>query len=253
MQKLVITTITSGLLAASSAVAGDFSAPITTAAAPATAPSIDGFSGALSADYSNIFNFRGANLGNDHVATGLTLNKQCPLTGLDLSLGALYHSVEDWGNVARGTNSDRLDLSLSTSKDLGFAKAHLGYIHYNNFNDRDDAQEVAFGLSKELYGLNTSLTYFWDVETDNGGYTELNLSKGIDVLGNAINIGAAVGYLVEEGGFSHATLSASYDIAFGKATLTPYVAQVWELDELESVAGEQDNEFIGGLKLSVNF
>lgn len=245
MQKLVITTITSSLLAASSAVAGDYTAPI----APTPAPAAN--LGELSAGYSNVFNFRGLNLGKDHVSTGLKLNQS--FAGLDFDFGALYHSTKE----ATGTNlnADRLDLSLFTSKDLGFAKAHVGYIHYNNFNDADDAQEVAFGLSKDFYGVSTSLTYFWDVETDNNGYTELGLAKSVNVFGKAIDLGATVGYLVEEGAFSHATVGASHDIAFGAATLTPYVAHVWELDDLEvtSAGGSEENEFIGGVRLSVKF
>ncbi len=245
MQKLVITTITGGLLAASSAVAGDFTVPIAPTSAPAAA-SI----GTLATGYHNVYNFRGINLGNDMITTQLDVATQ--VAGLDVSAGAWYASMED--GPTRGTNVDELDLYGAVAKDLGFATATVGYIHYNNFNDGDDAQEVTFGLSKSLFGLDTSLTYFWDVETDNDGYTELAIGKSHDIFGHSINLGLTVGYLVEQSGFSHATLTASYDIPFGNATLSPYVAQVWELDELETTAGKaESNEFVGGVNFSVSF
>jgi len=254
MQKLVITTITGGLLAASSAVAGDFSVPIQPVA-PATAPLIAGTIGSLSAGYKNVYTFRGINSGNDLTETQLDLATK--VGDLELSLGAWYGSIEDAAgsrNPVKGVNYDELDIYGAVAKDLGFATVSVGYIHYKYFNDFDDAQEVSFGISKELHGFSASLTYFWDVETDNDGYTELGLGKTFDFMNQSININLAVGYLVEQSGFSHATLSASYDVPFGQATLTPYVAQVWELDELETTAGgSQSNEFIGGLNLSVSF
>lgn len=252
MQKLIITAITGGLLAASSAVAGDFSVPIA-AAGPSAASA--GSIGTVAVGYHNVYNFRGVELGNDMVTTQLDFAKS--YAGLDFSLGAWYASVEDGPNRGSNSNFDELDLYGAVSKDLGFATATLGYIHYNNFNDADDAQEISFGLSKNLFGFDTSVTYFWDIEQDNDGYTEFAVSRSQNVYGHNIDLGLVVGYLIEEGGLSYATLTASYDIPLGVGTVTPYISQVWELDELEANTGagglSQSNEFVAGVNFSVAF
>ncbi len=249
MQKLVTTTIMGGLLAASSAVAGDFSVPIAPAAgSTASAGSL----GTLAVGYHNAYNFRGIDLGNDLVSTQIDFARS--YAGLDFSVGAWYGSVKDGPSGAGNSNFDELDLYAAVSKDLGFVTATVGYIHYNNFSNADDAQEVTFGLSRNFYGFDTSLTYFWDVETDNDGYTELAISRSQNVYGRKIDLGLKVGYLVEQSGLSHATLTASHDIPLGVGTLTPYISQVWELDELEATAGSsQSNEFVAGVGFSVAF
>ncbi len=254
MQKLVITTIVGGLFAASSAVAGDFSVPLTTAPAASNL-------GDLAVGYNSQHVFRGVNLGNDQVTAELGLAHTCPLTGLALDFTAWYGSASSNNATAP---EDELRLTLSTSKDLGFADATVGYTFYHFLNGNKpsftgnggDSQEVFFGLSRELYGVDASLTYFWDIEGDNQGYTELGLSKSLNVFGKALDLGATVGYLVEEGALSHATVSVSHDIAFGNATLTPYVAYSVELDDLEQSSrsnGSDENELFAGAALKVQF
>jgi len=252
MQKLVITTITGGLLAASSAVAGDFSQPI--APQQAAAPVVT--AGSLAVGYNSAYVYRGVNLGNDQVATQLTYGLDNLYMGQNLDLSAWYGSSE---HTPAGVANDELRLTAATSRDLGFAKAHVGYTFYHRFTDQSNTHETFFGLSKELFGINASVTHFWAMDTDtntsdNQGYTELGLSKSVNVYGNNINLGATVGYLVEEGEFSHATLRASYDYAIGNAVLSPYVAYSFELDDLEVFArSAQQNEFFAGASLRVNF
>ncbi len=247
MTKLVITTIAGGLLAASSAVAGDFETKIAT-----TTPAAANL-GEVAVGYDSQYNFRGVNLGNDLVTAQFSLDHDCPLTGLPLHFNAWYGSTN---NRMTARDFNELDLSLGTHKDLGFATAEVGYIFYHFMNrpGLDDAQEVYFGLSREFFGVNTSLRYFWDIEGDNDGYAELALSKSLNVLyGQSIDLSAALGYLVEEGELSHVTVKASKDFAFGAATLTPYVAYAVELDDLETQAPNQKNELFAGAALSVKF
>ena len=244
MTKLVITTIAGGLLAASSAVAGDFSTSI----APTPAAGL----GELAVGYDSQYIFRGVNLGNDLVSSTLNLGHTCPLTGLPVSFSAWYGST----NNTRGLGDfNELDLSVGTQKDLGFATAEVGYIFYHFMNrpGSSDAQELYAGLSRDLFGVTTSLRYFWDIEGDNDGYAELALSKSLNVANQSIDLGAALGYLVEEGELSHLTVKASKDLAFGAATLTPYVAYVVELDDLETQQAGSENEFFAGASLSVKF
>jgi len=249
MQKLVITTITGGLLAASSAVAGDFSTPI--ASAPAPAPAAAG--GALTVGYNSVDMFRGMNRGTDQVTAQVDYAVANPIAGFDLvNFSAWYGS-----NERTAALGNELRLSAGTSYDLGFAKANVGYILYH-FDNNVDAHEAYVGLSREVYGVDASVTYFWDLAggaaSENQGYTELALAKSLNVVGHDIDLSATVGYLIEEGEFSHATLKASYDLAIGSATLTPYVAYSFELDDLDQYRGtSEQNEFFAGAALSVKF
>ncbi len=246
MHKTAITTIVGGLLVASSAVAGNFAKSIP---APSTAAKGD-----LAVGYSSQNMFRGVNLGDDVVSAEINLDLVCPLSGYNLDFNALYLT----GASSSSTQGeDELRLTLSTSKDLGFATGTVGYTYYQFLNGgNDDAQELFFGLNREFYGVGTSLTYFHDIEGDNQGYTELGLTKSLDVLGNTINFGTTVGYLAEEGALSHVTVSASYDYAFGKAIITPYVAYSVEFDDLERAGragASEENELFAGAALKVQF
>ena len=107
----------------------------------------------------------------------LSLETSGSYAGLDLTAGLWHARVFD---QAAGAPKNETDFYVEASKDLGFATASVGYIWYH-FSDSgtgvDDAQEVYFGLSKEIAGISTSLTYFWDIETDNQGYLELGTSN----------------------------------------------------------------------------
>ena len=90
--------------------------------------------------------------------------------------------------MAPKSGTSELDLYAEVSKDLGFLTAAVGYIKYINDDSTaltwcllDDAQEVYFSVAKSLYGVDFSLTYFWDIETDNDGYAELGASKSFEL------------------------------------------------------------------------
>lgn len=241
MSKSITTSLLGGVLLAGSALAGEV-APVTT---PAPASK---FSSDIAVGYHSQYNWRGYDFGNDMVDATVNTAFTCPYTGLDISAGAWYASVKD-------DSFDELDLYASASKDLGFATASLGYIFYHFFDSADDAQEITFGLSKEIYGFETGLTYFWDVETDNGGYAQFDLGKSFETSIGTFNAGVALGYSLEEDGLTHLTPKLSYDYALtDTATLSPYVAYAIELDELEAVYGtDEENEFFAGAVLSVTF
>lgn len=209
--------------------------------------------------YDSQYIFRGINKGDDLITAAVNTAWTCEYTGLDMNAGAWYGSVSD-----EDQNFDELDLTLGASKDLGFARANVGYIFYHYFDQPsglENAQEVYFGLSKDLnYGVSTSLTYFWDVEEDNNGYTELALAKSFDIASKQLDLGVATGYLAEEGELSHVTAKLSHAIALtDTASLTPYIAHTWELDGLDSNGNttsswaNQENEFFAGAALSVSF
>lgn len=249
------------------AFAGTVSSPVTAPAAPESA-----FAGNIHIGGSSDYIFRGADLGQGLAEAGLDASYDLG-NGFAISGGLWYGSIENsaLGNLGPFVNIpdhySELDLYGQVSKDFGFLTANIGYIwyHYQDTDVRagafsqkliDDAQEIYFGVSREIYwGINGSLNYYWDVETDNGGYTELALSKSFELQDRvSIDAGVKTGYLVEEGGFSHITPQVVLNYkATETVTISPYVAYAVELDELDQIAGPQHNYLFGGVKLSVSF
>jgi hypothetical protein len=207
----------------------------------------------LHTGYSSAYIFRGLDLGQDLTEAGFDVATE--YNGLGLSAGIWYGSIQQ----APGSNQsyDEVDIYGEIAKEFEFATLSVGYIHYH-FPDNslayDDAGEMFFKAAQTFYGIDTSLTYFWDVETDNNGYTELGLGKSLP-LSDCVSLGfgGTLGYLAEEGELSHAQLSVSLDYAFTEtATVSPYVAHSWSLSE-EGLYSGSENELFGGVMLSVGF
>jgi hypothetical protein len=207
--------------------------------------------------YTNEYLFRGLDLGSNLVEAGADVATEW--NGLGLSAGAWYGSFSPNPNAgyAVGDDGDELDVYAEVSKDLGFATAAVGYIYYmNQRNILDDAQEVYFSLAQTYFGVDFSLTYFWDIETDNDGYTELGASKGFELSPClTLNTGATLAYLCEESELAHLTAKVSLDWAFTEtATLSPFVAASWGLNsEAGNTHSAADEEFVAGTMLSVSF
>jgi len=218
----------------------------------------------LHAGYTNQYLFRGTDLGNDLVEAGFDVSAEVA-PGLTLSGGAWYGSFESVDNFGDSIDIDELDLYAKASKDLGFATVSVGYIWYNNQgNDNtalfgpgtDDAQEVTFGIAREFFGVNFGLTYFWDIETDNDGYSELTASKSFELNSClTLNVGTALGYLVEEGHLAHLTGKVSLDYEFVEnAKLSPFVAGSVDLSGGHgNNYANAKNEFVGGAMVGVSF
>ncbi len=220
--------------------------------------------------YSSAYLFRGIDTGDHLIEAGADVSTQ--MYGLDLSAGAWYGSFEGntpgFGPGTGSANADELDIYAEFSKDLGFANVAVGYIYYafpqgqanNLLNRLEDRQEVYFSVSKEFFGLNTSLTYFWEVEdagSGTGGYMEAYVGKSFELSQClTLNTGATLAYLVEENEFAHITTKVSLDWAFTEtATLSPYIAASWGLtnDANSNVYANVGEEFVAGALLSVSF
>ncbi len=156
------------------------------------------------------------------------------------------------------------------SKDLGFATVAVGYIYYY-FGDNtnfvtQDAQEAYASISRDFFGYDVTALYYWDIETDNDGYSELKVEKGYELSPClTLSTGTTLGYLVEESDFTHVQATVSLDWAFTEtATISPYIAHSWALSEggnnpggaardtTANYLGSQ-NEFIAGVNLAVSF
>ena len=216
--------------------------------------------------YTSQYIFRGIDLGDDLLEAGFDLATE--YNGFGVSAGAWYGSINDIpGNSGPEISYDELDLYGELSYNVGPLTLATGYIYYIFPNDIvDDAQEAYFSVAGEFAGFETSLTYFWDTETDNDGYTELYAGKGFELSPCLVlNTGAALGYLVEEGDFVQLTAKVSLDWNFaGDATVSPFIAHTWSLDEGGTLAGGAagdstalyggaENELFGGVSLAVSF
>ena len=212
--------------------------------------------------------FRGVDAGQSMTTAGFDVGGFSAL-GFDLSAG-IWHadyttSLTEGVLAGADVNMAETDIYFEATRDLEFATLAIGYIKYiyddNNgitglINPtQDDSQEVYFGLSKELYGIDTGLTYYWDIEGDNGGYAELTLGKSYDLSDClSLGLGVAQGYGVEEGELANLTTTVTLDWAFtDSATLSPYVLYSVEGSENVHYNNENTQELVGGVNLSVSF
>jgi uncharacterized protein (TIGR02001 family) len=219
----------------------------------------------LHAGYTSEYIFRGVNLGNDLVEAGFDASAEVG-AGLTVSAGVWYANFDSTSIFGTEANQNEIDLYAKVSKDLGFATASVGYIYYYNdnsndirdffFGKQDDAQEVSFGLAREFYGVNVGLTYYWDIVLDNDGYAELTASKSFELNSClTLNVGAALGYLVEEGHLAHLTTKVSLDYEFVEnARLSPFIAGAVDLSGGHGNAyAAAKNELVGGAMIGVDF
>lgn len=262
---------TIGALAAASAlVAGNAlagtstSAPATTSAPAAECDAFPGLDYELHVGYTSEYLWRGIDLGNDLVEAGFNVASEW--NGLGLSAGAWYASYDASSAGLTGLGApgdydiDELDLYAEVSKDLGFFTAAVGYIYYMNedvLTAIEDAQEVYFSVSRDFGFAEASFTYFWDIETDNEGYSELALSRSFDLAPCfALNLGTSLGYQFEQAQCAAWTTKVGLDWAFADcAKLSPFVALAIALsdDNDSSYTNGSKNEFVAGSMLSVSF
>jgi hypothetical protein len=227
----------------------------------------------LHTGYTNEYLFRGLNLGQDLIEVGADVATEW--NGLGLSAGAWYGSFNaptglnggvpaPFNGQVGNANADELDLYAEVSKDLGFCTAAIGYIFYhypqgsaNKFLvPANDSQEVYFSLSRDFGIFNASLAYYWDIETDNDGYSQLSLDRSFE-LNSCLDlvVDTNVGYLAEQGQCTAWTTKVGLDWEFAeRATLTPFVALAIALsDDVDTSYAGSGNEFVAGSMLSVSF
>ena len=213
----------------------------------------------IHAGYSNEYLFRGLNLGQNLIEVGADVSAK--VHDFDLSGSVWYGSFQQ--NSVPGLNSpnqdaSELDLYGQVARDFGWCTGSIGYI-YRFFDSNDNTlntQEVYFGLSRQILGIDTSLVYFWGVEGDNNGYSEFSLAKRFNLSAClSLNCGTALGYLVEQGQLTALTSKVSLDWGFTHtATLSPYVK--WSIalsDDPDTPYYGSKNQFVGGMLLRVTF
>lgn len=250
MNNKIRTTILGGLVSASlaaPAVAGDFSSNSIIPAGPTVKSVIPSVSGAdnfsFSTGYHSTYLFRGVDFGDDLV--DWSLETTFAVGSLDLTAGV-------WGaNVFDVQGGSEVDFYLSTSKDLGWATAELGYIFYY-FPDATagNTQEVYFGLSKEVAGYGLSATWYGDFDAVEGNYLELGAEKTF----GAIDAALTVGVNPLDGDFTHAQLTLSKTFALNsEVSITPYISYSQALTSTDDFGLERDDQFLLGASIGFDF
>ena len=202
----------------------------------------------------NEYIWRGADQGGGSMAeAGIDLSTQ--YAGLDLSAGIWYASVHGAGTF------DEVDYYASVGKDLGFANVEVGYIYYDfpSTAGASNLGELYTSLSREFAGVDVGLTYYWDIEGDNDGYTELTFDKSIDLSSCcSLDFGATISYDVETNDVHHYGLSTALNWAYNDTlTVSPYVSVTFAEDGAQTGAlatsATQDDEIFGGILVSAAF
>lgn len=229
-------------LQAGSAPAPAMSAPVAPAA---TSHGLLGdVAGELSSGFDSHYIFRGANLGENAVWTGLNL--AVPIAdGLDLGLGAWYI------NPTEGGADDELDLFASLGTSFGGVDVSLGYTAYLYPEDNGDTtNEINVAAGTEVMGVSVGGQYAYDFDLETH-YFEASAGYGVE-LTDIISADFSVALGFTEDNYSHTTVSLAFPIALADgATLTPYVAGVFPDEEVHG--GSVEDEIFGGASLSVSF
>lgn len=202
----------------------------------------------LHTGYTNEYIFRGLDLGHDLVEAGAAVAGE--YNGFGLTAAAWYGSFSD----STG-DSNELDLTAAASYTYNAFTGSVGYIWYDNYlNTQEDSQEIFARVATNFYGFDTSFTYFWDVDQDNDGYSELALGYRWELNSClSLNTSAILAYLFEQGELAHTTAKVALDYQFRpNATLSPFVAHSWALTEDGNYQGS-NNELFGGAMLTVGF
>jgi len=199
--------------------------------------------GELSAGYDTHYFFRGADLGENAVWTGLDF--AIPLTeALELGIGAWYI------NPTKDAFDDELDLYASLGTSIGALDVAVGYTAYIYPEaDGGDTNEVGISVGTSVGMFSVGAGYYYDFDLE-ASYYEGTI--GVEVpLGDSLSAGlSATGGFVESD-YAHTTVAVEFPISLSdSASLTPYVAGVFPGSD---VYGDADDEVFGGAAISVSF
>ncbi len=214
-----------------------------------TADQLLGFS--LSAGWDSSYIWHGTDLGDDLIWQKLeytaTLNDK-----LSLQLGEWYGHLFDY-------QYNELDLYGGLKYNAGPVNITAGFTWYHYFDGSalKNQYEPFVTLSTNGLPVDAFVSYYYETEVA-GSYIEAGISKTIALtdkvsLVPAVVIGYNEGLNTNVNDFNHVGVRLGLPIALTKnATLLPYIAGNFALDATKG-AFAQDNLFLGGVSLSVNF
>jgi hypothetical protein len=177
--------------------------------------------------------------------------------GFALDRPGIPGDVFEVGKSGRGS-FDELDYQSGFSRDFGFMTFEVGQILYSYTGGVDlaykSAQEVYFTASRQFWETDFAFTYFWDVDEDNDGYSELTIDRSF-VLSECLQLalGGTASYDWETSDMHHYGLSAALNWEFNDVlTISPYVSATWAQDGADNVLN-QGRDFLDGEILGVDY
>ncbi len=210
--------------------------------------------------YDTHYVFRGVLFAENLVYAAL--DGSIPLTDVvSINAGAWFGTSADDSGVfgAPPGSFHELDLYTAVMADLGPVNVGLKYTHYFYFGDVeatvDDVDELGLIATATLGPVDVSGGAYYDWTTE-GFYFEVGVSKSIP-LTDRISIvpGALISFGDDYYGvssFNHVKVGVALPIKLtSTATLSPYIAGNFPLDDLDD-AGEEDRVY-GGVSLSITF
>ncbi len=221
--------------------------------------------GDIYAGYATQYNFRGVNNGDDLGEAGVNLSTKCPLTGGTITAGVWYGSV----NADDRLLDNQMISTLGISKQFDAVDVGFGFIRYDFDNSGrsffSDTSEIYLSAATDLYaGVRGKVAAYYDVEINDGWYLEGTLSKSFEI-NETVDLTVTGGLSVYQ---SHASNTDGLNQLFvtvampwavkDNVTLTPYVKYSdVDSDQFSGINGGDldsgDNEFFGGIRLSVSF
>ncbi len=274
INKLVFSLVGSAALA-TSAFGGTVSDKSAKDVAPQVAPPEEDLGLTLAVSYDTRYYFRGLNMADNWVTT--KLDWELPLSkDLRFDVGGEYgvaaNDVSRFGTGALSEFKDfsfeRLQLHAGLTADFGPFEVGAGFRWYDNMGDYrhllQDDYEAGLNVSVKLGPVNFGVGAYRAFAT-NGYYyeaavnTEIKLCDRVSLVPGAnIGYGNHYSYQIDVGGFkpradgfTAVETSLAMPIKLSRrATLTPYVAVNFPLNELSSA---EDNRIYGGVSLAVKF
>ena len=277
INKLVFSLVGSAALATSAFAGTAPSGKCAKCVAPEVAPADDDLGLTLAVGYDSHYFFRGLDLAEDWVSTSLEWT--LPLTKeLRLDSGASFGtSAGDTARIGKyvfdGASYQRLELNANLVYNLGPAEIGVGYRWYHNLgnlaNLMEDGHEVGVNAATKLGPLNFGVGAYHDFASD-GWYFEAAVNSEIKLCDRVSLVpGANIGYAdhynyqfnvlgarPRADSFTNVGVSLALPIKLTKrATLTPYIAGNFPLNDLHNYAGVKidDSQVYGGVNLAVKF
>ncbi len=215
--------------------------------------------GEVTVGFSSQYNFRGVNFGDDLIEAGVSLGTS--YAGFDLGAGVWV------GDTTENAGDTEVDYYASIGKDvtlLGIeGNIEIGYTKYTFPTEgaSGDTEEVYISLSTSQYGIDWGLAFYRDLDSFDAWYAEATAGYSHELsscMSLDLELGLAYSFndYYGDDGISHYWAGVATPWAISdNATVTPYLKYVLVGEVLDGANsnGIQDDEFLGGVTLSVGF
>ena len=259
---------TASLLTASS-MAGTEPAPAPPVMEPAPSPMIEGEVGL---SYSNMYEFRYVDQGNDMVTASVDLAYD---TGMFALRAGAWYATWDGAPTGLVNNTEELDLYAGIGYDVtDDFSVEVGHISYIFFDGSGDTNEVYVSAEYQLpvEGLSLASTYYWDWDINNGQYVEASVNYSYSIMddlgldlavgtaynhGNGLQVSTSPAGGTEDGLQGYFVSAALPWTVRDNVTLTPYIkytdAESGLVTNTGAVAENGGEHIIAGVSLAVGF